>query len=156
MREGDFDGRLKELGISIPVTNPAANYVNAVRTGNLLFLSGKGPCPENGGTPEGKLGREFSVDDGYRFARAAGLSLLSSIIMELGTLNVVARIVEVQGFVNATEDFKDHALVLDGCSDLLVDIFGSSGNHARSVFGATSLRGQLPVIVKGVVELLQS
>ena len=146
--------RIKDLGIVLPAgTAPAANYCNAVRTGDLLFIAGKGPLPEAGVLPKGKLGREFSVDDGYRFARSAALDLVAVMRAELGSLDRVARIVEVQGFVNATPEFEDHAKVLNGCSDLLVEVFGDRGIHARSVLGATSLRAGLPVILKAVVEV---
>ncbi|MBE7366547.1 RidA family protein [Ramlibacter pallidus] len=148
-----IDQRLKDLGIVLPPgTAPAANYANAVRTGNLLFISGKGPLPENGVLPRGRLGREFSVEQGYRFARSAGLDVLAVMHAELGSLERVVRIVEVQGFVNAEPDFEEHAKVLNGCSDLMVEVFGERGLHARSVFGATSLRGALPIILRAVVE----
>jgi len=146
--------RLKDLGLSLPSGSaPAANYANAVRTGNLLFIAGKAPLPENGKLPKGRLGREFSTEDGYRFARSAALDLVAVMRTELGSLDRVARVVEVQGFLNATAEFEDHAKVLNGCSDLLVEIFGERGIHARSVLGASSLRGGLPVILKAVVEV---
>jgi enamine deaminase RidA (YjgF/YER057c/UK114 family) len=146
--------RILDLQLSVPSgTDPAANYANAVRSGNLLFLSGKAPLPEDGILPKGKLGREYSVEDGYRFARSATLDLLAVIRAELGSLDRVGHIVEVQGFVNATEDFEDHARVLNGCSDLLVDVFGDCGVHARSVLGANSLRGGLPIVIRAVVEI---
>jgi enamine deaminase RidA (YjgF/YER057c/UK114 family) len=152
----NIEQRVKDLGISLPSgTAPAANYANAVRTGSLLFISGKAPLPENGKLPKGKLGREFSVEDGYRFARSAAIDLLAVMKAELGSLDRVARIIEVQGFLNTVEDFEDHAQVLNGCSDLLVDIFGSKGVHARSVLGVNSLRGGLPVVLKAVVEVTQ-
>jgi enamine deaminase RidA (YjgF/YER057c/UK114 family) len=151
-----LEQRVNDLGISLPSgTAPAANYANAVRTGNLLFISGKAPLPENGKPPKGKLGREFSAEDGYRFARSAAIDLLAVMKAELGSLDRVARIIEVQGFLNTVEDFEDHAQVLNGCSDLLVDIFGSKGVHARSVLGVNSLRGGLPVVLKAVVEVTQ-
>lgn len=146
--------RLKQLGLVLPTgTAPAANYCNAVRTGKLLFVAGKGPLPENGALPKGKLGREFSTQDGYRFARSAGLDLIAVLRAELGSLDKVTRIVEIQGFVNATAEFEEHANVLNGCSDLLAEVFGERGIHARSVFGASSLRADLPVILKAVVEI---
>jgi enamine deaminase RidA (YjgF/YER057c/UK114 family) len=147
--------RLKDLGIALPSGSaPAANYANAVRTGNLLFIAGKAPLPENGKLPKGRLGREFSTQDGYRFARSAALDLIAVMRTELGSLDRVARVVEVQGFLNAMPEFEDHAKVLNGCSDLLVEVFGERGIHARSVLGASSLRGGLPVILKGVVEVV--
>jgi enamine deaminase RidA (YjgF/YER057c/UK114 family) len=104
--------------------------------------------------PKGKLGREYDAKAGYRFARSAGLELLAVIRHELGSLDRVARVVEVQGFVNATEDFEEHAQVLNGCSDLLMEVFGERGLHVRSVLGASSLRSGLPVIVRAVVEII--
>ena len=145
--------RIKELGLSLPSGSaPAANYANAVRTGNLLFIAGKAPLPENGKLPKGRLGREFTAEQGYAFARSAALDLIAVMRTELGSLDRVARVVEVQGFLNATPEFEDHARVLNGCSDLLVEVFGKQGIHARSVLGASSLRGGLPVILKAVVE----
>lgn len=146
--------RIKELGITLPSGSaPAANYVNAVRTGNLLFIAGKAPLPENGKLPKGRLGREYGVEDGYRFARSAAIDLIAVMRTELGSLDRVARVVEVQGFLNATAEFEQHPQVLNGCSDLLVEVFGERGVHARSVLGASSLRGGLPVILKAVVEV---
>ncbi|MEQ7005703.1 RidA family protein [Actinopolymorpha sp. B17G11] len=149
-----IEQRIRDLGIDLPpATAPWANYANAVRTGDLLFISGKGPTPVNERPPKGRLGAEFSVEDGYRLARSAGLDLLAVIRTELGSLDRVAKVVEIQGFVNATPEFEEHPQVLDGCSDLLVEVFGDRGIHARSVFGATSLRAGFPVILKGVVEV---
>ena len=146
--------RIIELGITLPSGSaPAANYANAVRTGNLLFIAGKAPLPENGKLPKGRLGREYSADDGYRYARSAALDLIAVMRTELGSLDKVARIVEVQGFLNAVPEFEDHAKVLNGCSDLLVEIFRERGVHARSVLGASSLRSGLPLILKAVVEI---
>jgi enamine deaminase RidA (YjgF/YER057c/UK114 family) len=149
--------RIKELGLTLPSGSaPAANYANAVRTGNLLFIAGKAPLPENGKLPKGRLGAEFTTDDGYRFARSAALDLVAVMRAELGSLDRVARVVEVQGFLNATAEFEDHAKVLNGCSDLLVEIFGERGIHARSVLGASSLRSGLPLVLKAVVEVVSS
>ena len=146
--------RIREMGLSLPSGSaPAANYTNAVRTGNLLFIAGKAPLPENGKLPKGRLGREFTAEQGYAFARSAALELMAVMRTELGSLDRVARVVEVQGFLNATPEFEDHAKVLNGCSDLLVEVFGKQGIHARSVLGASSLRGGLPVILKAVVEV---
>lgn len=150
----NIEQRLEELGISLPSGSaPAANYTNAVFTGNLLFISGKAPLPENGKLPKGKLGREFSAEDGYRLARSAAIDLIAVMKAEMGSLDRVTRIVEIQGFLNATEDFEDHPQVLNGCSDLLVEVFGEKGIHARSVVGANSLRAGLPLILKAVIEV---
>lgn len=146
--------RIRELGLVLPSGSaPAANYANAVRSGNLLFIAGKAPLPENGKLPKGRLGREFNAEEGYRFARSAALDLLAVMRTELGSLDRVARVVEVQGFLNAVPEFEDHAKVLNGCSDLLVEVFGECGIHARSVLGASSLRAGLPLVLKGVIEI---
>ena len=146
--------RIRQLGIELPAgTAPAANYVNAVRTGNLLFIAGKAPLAENGQLPKGRLGREFTTEDGYRFARSTALDLIAVMRAELGSLNRVARVVEIQGFLNAVPEFEDHPKVMNGCSDLLVEVFGERGIHARSVLGASSLRSGLPVVLKAVVEV---
>jgi len=147
--------RLRELGLTLPSGSaPAANYANAARSGNLLFIAGKAPLPENGKMPKGKLGREYTAADGYRFARSTALDLIAAAKAELGSLDRVARIVEVQGMLNATEDFEEHPQVLNGCSDLLVEVFGERGIHARSVLGANSLRGGVPLVIKATLEVL--
>ena len=146
--------RLRELGLTLPAgSSPAANYTNAVRSGNLLFIAGKAPLPQDGKLPKGRLGREFTTEDGYRFARSAALDLMAVMRAELGSLDRVARVVEVQGFANATPEFEDHARVMNGCSDLFVEVFGARGVHARSVLGASSLRSGVPLVLKAVVEI---
>ena len=142
--------RLKELGIALaPVTPPMANYVNAVRTGNLLFLAGKGP-----GAVKGKLGLEFTVDQGYQHARAVGLALLAVMKTELGSLDKVKHVVKVLGMVNAVPDFTDHPKVINGCSDLFVEVFGEAGKHARSAVGMGSLPMGIPVEIECIVEVV--
>ena len=146
--------RIKQLGISLPeCSNPAANYTNAVQTSNLLYLAGKAPRAVVGLLPKGRLGLEFTTEQGTAFARSAALDLIAVLKSELGELSRVVRVVEIQGFVNATPEYEEHASVLNGASDLLVEVFSDAGVHARSVFGASSLRGNVPVIVKGVVEI---
>lgn len=146
--------RIRELGIVLPAgAGPAGNYANAVRTGNLLFVSGKAPSAENGKHPKGRLGREYTTEEGYRFARSAALELIAAVRAELGSLDAVARVVEVQGYLNATPEFEAHAKVLDGCSDLLVEVFAKRSLHARSVLGANSLRNGLPVVLRCIVEV---
>jgi enamine deaminase RidA (YjgF/YER057c/UK114 family) len=141
--------KLKQLGIDLaPVTPPVANYVNAVRTGNLLYLSGKGP-----GAVKGKLGREFAVDQGYLHARAAGLALLAVMKAELGSLDRVKRVVKVLGMVNAVPEFSEHPQVINGCSDLFVEVFGDAGKHARSAVGMGSLPMGIPVEIEVIVEV---
>jgi len=144
------DKRLKELGIQLPaVTPPVANYVNAVRTGNLLFLAGKGP----GGPVAGKLGREFTVEQGYQHARSVGLALLSVMKAELGSLDRVKRVVKVLGMVNGTPEFTDQPKVINGCSDLFVEVLGERGKHARSAVGMGSLPNGIPVEIECIVEV---
>ena len=143
--------RLTELGIELPPAGPpAAAYASCVQVGSLLFVSGKGPAAP---CPPGRLGRDLTTADGVRLARSAGLEVLATVRAFLGTLDAVARVVRVQGFVSATEDYDEHHLALDGLSTLFVDVFGDAGVHARSVLGAVSLRGGLPVIVECLFEV---
>ena len=147
--------KLKELGIALPSGSaPAANYANAVRSGNLLFIAGKAPLPVDGKLPKGRLGKEFSTEQGYAFARSACIDLIAVMKSELGSLDRVARVVELQGFINAVPEFEDHAKVMNGASDLLVAVFGPNGVHARSVLGASSLRSGLPLVLKATVEVV--
>jgi enamine deaminase RidA (YjgF/YER057c/UK114 family) len=119
-----------------------------VRTGNLLFLAGKGP-----GSVKGKLGLEFSVDQGYQHARSVGLALLAVMKAELGSLDRVKRVVKVLGMVNAVPEFTDHPKVINGCSDLFVEVFGDAGKHARSAVGMSSLPMGIPVEIEVIVEV---
>lgn len=137
----------------LPVSSPAGNYAAAVRSGNLMFLSGKAPLPVDGKMPKGKLGREYSATEGYALARSACMDLISAIRRELGSLNRVARVVELHGSLNATPEFEEHAKVLDGASDLLAEVFGPAGIHARSVIGVSSLRNGVPLTVKATIEV---
>jgi len=149
-----IDERLEELGIRLPpASNPAANYTNCVQTGNLLFVSGKGPLPQGGAPPKGQLGREFSAKDGYEFARLTALDILAAVKLELGSLDRVRRVVKLQGFLNATPDFEEHPQVLNGASDLMVEVFAERGVHARSALGATSLRAGLPIVIEAIFEV---
>lgn len=146
--------RLKELGISLPpVPAPAGSYVHAVRTGNLLYLAGKGPHAAKGPTPKGKLGREFNTAEGYQHARSVGLVLLAVMQQELGSLDKVKRVVKVLGMVNAVPDFEDQPQVINGCSDLFVEVLGDKGRHARSAVGMGSLPSGIPVEIEVIVEV---
>ena len=150
----DVERKLVELGLALPTASePQGSYCNCARTGNLLFVSGKGPVAGLTDIPKGKLGQEYSAEQGYEFARLAGLDILAAVKLELGSLNKVNRVVKLQGFVNATESFEQHPKVLDGCSDLMVQVFGDKGIHARSVFGALSVRGNLPIIIDSIFEV---
>jgi enamine deaminase RidA (YjgF/YER057c/UK114 family) len=146
--------RLKELGIELTQpTSPIASYVNAVRTGNLLYLAGKGPGLPGKPLPVGKLGRDFSIEQGYGFARETGLSILAVLKAELGDLDRVKRIVKVLGMVNATSEYGSQPEVINGCSDLFVDVFGDRGRHARSAIGVGSLPRGIPVEIEVIVEI---
>jgi enamine deaminase RidA (YjgF/YER057c/UK114 family) len=149
------EANLKKLGIDLgTVSAPVANYVNAVRTGNLLFLAGKGPrAGADGKRPQGKLGREFTPEQGYQHARTVGLDLLAVMRAELGSLDRVARVVKLLGMVNATPEFQDHPKVINGCSDLFVEVFGERGKHARSAVGMGSLPMGIPVEIECIVEV---
>jgi len=146
--------RLKELGIVLPaVGGPIGNYVHAKRVGNLLYLSGKGP-PEgvDGRMPKGKLGAGMSIEEGYQHARQVGLVLIGAIRDALGgELDRVEDVVKVLGMVNAAPDFEDHPKVVNGCSDLFVEVFGERGRHARSAVGMSSLPGGIPVEIEVIV-----
>jgi enamine deaminase RidA (YjgF/YER057c/UK114 family) len=146
--------RLKELGIELArPTTPVGSYVNAVRTGNLLYLAGKGPGLPGKPLPVGKLGRDFSIDQGYGFARDTGLSILAVLKEELGDLDRVKRIVKVLGMVNATSEYGSQPEVINGCSDLFVEVFGERGRHARSAVGMGSLPRGIPVEIEVIVEI---
>ena len=147
--------RLKELQLDLgPVSAPVANYVNAVRTGNLLFLAGKGPRPgADGKRPSGKVGREYTAEQAYEHARGVGMDLLAVMRAELGSLDKVKRVVKVLGMVNAVPDFHDHPRVINGCSDLFLQVLGDKGRHARSAVGVGSLPLQIPVEIEVIVEV---
>lgn len=146
--------RLKQLGIDLgSVSSPVANYVNAVRTGNLLYLSGKGPRPVDGQRPSGKVGRDYTAEQAYQHARSVGLDLLAVMRTELGSLDRVRRVVKLLGMVNAMPEFTDHPRVINGCSDLFVEVLGDRGRHARSAVGMGSLPMGIPVEIEVIVEV---
>lgn len=150
----DIEARLQELGIELPTPfTPIANYLPAVRSGNLVFVSGHGPNRGDGTFITGKLGKDLSVEQGCEAARLTMLNCLSSLKAELGSLNGVRRFVKVLGMVNCTEDFGDPPAVINGGSDLLVEIFGKAGRHARSAVGMQSLPRGIAVEIEMVVEV---
>ena len=141
--------RLRALDIELPpVPASAGNYVHAVEAGGLLFLSGKGLMTE-----PGRVGESLSPEQAYDHARRTGLILLSVIHETLGSLDRIERVVKVLGMVNATPEFGDHPAVINGCSDLLVEVLGERGKHARSVFGTGSLPGCAAVAIEAIVEV---
>lgn len=146
--------RLAELGLELPAaTAPAANYVNAVLTGKLLFLSGKGPYRPDGTMHTGIVGQDVSVEDAYQHARLTGLHLISTMKAELGDLDRVTRIVKVLGMVNAVPGFTQQPEIVNGCSDLFVEVFGDRGRHARSAVGLGSLPRNITVEIEAIVEV---
>jgi enamine deaminase RidA (YjgF/YER057c/UK114 family) len=150
----DVEQRLKELGVKLHTPDPPlANYVSAVRTGNLVFLAGHGPRKPEGGMVTGKVGHEVSLEQAKEAARLTAINLLSSLKAEIGDLNKVKRIVKVLGMVNADPSFTNHPQVINGCSDLLVSIFGDRGKHARSAVGMGSLPINIPVEIEMIVEV---
>ncbi len=156
LAQEDFDpeARLRELGLTIPNTDPPiANYVHAVRSGNLVYLAGHGECGALDKVLKGKVGRDRSIEEAYASARNVGLCLLASLKAEVGDLKKVKRIVRVFGMVNATEDFTQHPAVINGCSDMLVKVFGERGRHARAAVGMQSLPLNITVEIEMLVEL---
>lgn len=150
----DAEARLKELKIDLPVpSKPIANYVHVVRTGNLLFLAGKGPSDANGKYITGKVGKDLTIQEGQQAARLTAINQLAVLKAELGDLKKVKRIVKVLGMVNCEADFKDHPKVVNGFSDLMVEVFGEKGKHARSAVGMCSLPMNMAVEIELVVEV---
>lgn len=132
---------------------PMANYVKAVRVGNLIFLAGHGPTKADGTNITGKVGKDLSVEQGYMAARQTAISMLSTLKAEIGDLNKVKRVVKVLGMVNCTDSFVDHPKVINGFSDLIVSIYGEKGLHARSAVGMNSLPMNIAVEAEMIVEV---
>jgi enamine deaminase RidA (YjgF/YER057c/UK114 family) len=152
--EWDAEAKLIELGIQLQEPGaPVANYVNVVRTGNILFLAGKGPRKPDGTYITGKVGQDLSIEEGREAARLVGISQLEVLKAELGNLNKVKRIVKVLGMVNCNGDFEAHPQVINGFSDLMVAVFGEKGKHARSAVGMNSLPMDIAVEVELIVEI---
>lgn len=148
------EDRLARLGIAIPPPPPPiANFLTHVREGNLLFLSGQGPRETSGRLRTGKVGADVTVEEAYADARLTGINLLSVISEVLGDLGRVKRIVKLFGMVNAVPDFADHPNVINGCSDLFVEVFGDRGQHARSAVGVASLPGNITVEIEAIVAI---
>ena len=146
------EARLKALNIALPPdAAPIANFVNSVQTGKLLFLSGN-----TGGAAwagKGKVGKDLTTAEGAQAARAAGLIMLTKIRTALGSLDRVKRVVKVLGMVNSADGFGEQPLVINGFSDLMVEVFGDAGKHARSAVGMAGLPGNSPVEVEMIVEI---
>lgn len=150
----DPEAALTKMGIELKTpTAPVANYVNVVRSGNLIFLSGKGPSKEDGSYITGKLGKDLSIEEGYEAARLTGINQLSVLKAELGNLNRVKRIVKTFGMVNSSPEFESQPEVINGFSDLMVAVFGERGKHARSAVGMGSLPRNIAVEIEVIVEV---
>jgi enamine deaminase RidA (YjgF/YER057c/UK114 family) len=149
-----IEDKLSKMGLSLPAAGkPVANYVPAVRSGSLVFLSGHGPVLDDGSLITGKVGADLTLEEGYNAARQVALILLASLKSEIGDLDRVRRIVKVLGMVNCTPDFVDQPNVINGASDLLVEIFGDKGRHARSAVGMNALPLNIAVEIEMIVEI---
>jgi enamine deaminase RidA (YjgF/YER057c/UK114 family) len=146
--------RLKELGMELPgAPAPIANYLRYVQVGNLLFMAGHGPNRSGGPVYAGKVGAEVTLDEAYEAARSTTLNLLASAKEALGDLDRIKRVVKVLGMVNSAPEFGDQPKVINGFSDLMVELFGENGRHARSAVGMAALPGQIPVEIEMILEV---
>ena len=149
-----IEKRLEELGITLPLAaTPVANYVTTVQTGNLVFTSGHGPGTGEGKIYKSQLGTDAEIEDGYQSARQVAINLIGTLKQVLGDLDRIQRIVKVVGFVNSALTFTDQPAVVNGASDLFVEVFGDRGKHTRSAVGMSQLPGGIPVEVEMVVEI---
>ena len=149
-----IEDKLSEMGFKLPAPGqPAGNYVPAVRTGNLVFLSGHGPKLEDGSLITGKVGADLTLDEAYAAAQRVALILLASLKAEIGDLDRVSRVVKLLGMVNCTPDFNDQPKVINGASDLLVELYGDKGRHARSAVGMNALPMNIAVEIEMIVEI---
>jgi enamine deaminase RidA (YjgF/YER057c/UK114 family) len=151
---GSPEARLRELGIELPkVAAPVANYVPSARLGNIIFLAGAGPLNPDGSRPQGKVGRDVTLEQANQHARNVGLQLLAALREAAGSLDKVVRFGRVFGMVNAAPEFTDHPKVINGCSDLFVEVFGDRGRHARCAVGMASLPFNMTVEIEAFVEV---
>jgi len=151
-----IEARLSELNLELPpMSSPVGNYVKGVIVGDFLYLSGAGPHRPGQQTWQGKVGREFTLEQGYEAAQFVCLQLLAAAkhVLE-GDLGRIKRAVKLLGMVNCTEDFLDHPKVINGCSDLLVKVLGEAGRHARSAVGMQQLPGGIPVEIEAIFEIV--
>jgi enamine deaminase RidA (YjgF/YER057c/UK114 family) len=152
----DYDDRARELGLDLPAPAPAIGaYLKAVQSGNLLFLSGHGPHKDGVLQYRGKVGKDLTREEGYAAARLTMLNCLSSIRVALGSLSRVRRVVKVLGFVNSAPGFTDQPKVINGGSDLLIELFGENGRHARSAIGVAELPSDIAVEIEMIVKVAE-
>ena len=150
----EVERKLQAMGLTLPsAPAPVANYVRAVQAGDLVFLSGHGPTRDGAWAYRGKLGREFSVAEGYEAAKLVMLNCLASLKEAVGDLDRVRRVVKLLGMVNGTPDFTRHPEVVNGASDLLVALYGERGRHARSAVGMVGLPFDIPVEIEMIVQV---
>lgn len=146
--------RLRSLGLDLtPAPTPIGNFRNAVKVGSMLYVSGQGPTTADGTLMKGKVGADVTTAEAYDHARLTGLNLLSVAAENAGGLDQVKRVVKLLGLVNATPDFAEHPAVINGCSDLMVAVFGEAGQHARSAIGVGSLPNNITVEIEAIFEL---
>ena len=152
---GAIEDKLKIMGIDLPDSPaPVGNYVTFVRTGNLIYLGGVGPARgADGVAPIGKVGKDLTMEQGYQAARLTGLNILARMKGAVGELDKVRRVVKLLIMVNSTSDFAQQPQVANGCSDLLVEVFGDKGRHARSAVGMSALPNQMPVEIEAIIEV---
>jgi enamine deaminase RidA (YjgF/YER057c/UK114 family) len=150
----EIEERLKGLGIELPpVPKPVANYVPSAMSGSLVFVSGQVPMTPDGLKFVGKVGREFSVEEGQQAARICAINILANLNGTLGGLDKVGRMIKLTGFVNAVPDFKEPQFVVNGASDLIVEVLGERGRHARSAVGVATLPNGVAVEVEAIAEI---
>lgn len=150
----DVEAKIKELGITLKEPSPpVANYVNSVRTGNLVFMAGKGPTDGDGNLIKGKVSVDLTQEDGYEAARWTAIAQLGALKAEIGDLNKVVKIIKVLGMVNCPPDFENQPEVINGFSDLMVEVFGERGKHARAAVGMGSLPRNIAVEIEMIVEI---
>ena len=146
--------KIRDMGITLPsAISPVANYVPAVRTGSLVFLSGHGPLDENGNHIIGKVGKDLNTEEAYQAARRVAVGLVGTLKGEIGDLDRVKRVVKLLGMVNCIPEFTDHPQVINGASDFLVEVFGDKGKHSRSAVGMGSLPSNISVEIEMIVEV---
>jgi len=149
-----YDQKLTELGITLPaVSTPVANFVNIRQAGKILYLAGKGPRKADGTYIKGVVGADLTQEEGYEAARIVGINQLAVLKDHLGTLNRVKQILKVTGMVRATPDFGNQPEVINGFSDLMVEVFGENGKHARAAVGMGSLPRGIAVEIDMIVEI---
>jgi enamine deaminase RidA (YjgF/YER057c/UK114 family) len=146
--------KLTELGLTLPTLgSPVANYVRFKRAGDIVYLSGQGPKNPDGSIPAGKVGKEFTTQQGYEFARNTGLGLLAAMKEAAGSLDKV-EVLKLLGMVNGVPEYGEQPQVINGCSDLLVAVLGENGRHARSAVGMGSLPNNMPVEIEAIIKVL--